>query len=352
MTRAATEAKLQALLDRYDRRTDTANVAFSVAQPSTGWTWSYGDVNAQYFVASVTKLYTATLVLQLVRRRLVELDEHIGRYLPADTVRGLNVIDGVDRSEEITVRQLLSHTSGIADYFEGRGADGTTAFGRALDGGPGWTAGEAIAIAKTEMRPSFPPGAPGKAVYSDTNYQLLGAIIEAMTGDTYAAALNAGIAEPLGLTRTYVFSSATVDAYDSVSPLLMDTTPLRIPQVLASVGADGGIVSTAAESMRFLRAFVAGELFPGEYLADMQREWRRIFYPLQYGMGLMRFSLPRIMTGLRAMPPLIGHSGASGAVAFYAPKTDVYVTGTVNQVKKRSLSFQLLTRIVMLAGRA
>ena len=84
----------------------------------------------------------------------------------------------------------------------------------------------------------------------------------------------------------------------------------------------------------------------------MQREWRRIFFPLQYGMGLMRFSLPRVMTGFRAAPALIGHSGASGAVAFYAPDADIFVTGTLNQVKKRSLSFQLLTRIVMVAARA
>ena len=67
-----------------------------------------------------------------------------------------------------------------------------------------------------------------------------------MTGDSYAAALSAGILEPLEFSRTYLFSQATVDRYDSVSPLLMDTTPIRIPQVMASVGADGGIVSTAA----------------------------------------------------------------------------------------------------------
>jgi CubicO group peptidase (beta-lactamase class C family) len=351
MTRADAEAKLHALLDRYDRRTDTANLAFAVAQPSTGWTWTYGDVNAPYFIASVTKLYTATLVMQLVHQHIVGLDEGISRYLSADLVRGLNASDGVDRSNEVTVRMLLSHTSGIADYFEEKGADGTTTFGRALDGGPGWTTGEAVAIAKAELRPHFAPGSAGRAFYSDTNYQLLGAIIEGVTGDTYAAALDRGILTPLGLSRTYLFSQATVDRYDTVSPLLMDTTPIRIPQVMASVGADGGIVSTAAETLRFLRAFMAGELFPGDELADMQREWRRIFFPLHYGMGLMRFSLPRVMTGFRSVPALIGHSGASGAVAFYAPKTDLYVTGTTNQVRKRSLSFQLLTRIVMAAGR-
>jgi D-alanyl-D-alanine carboxypeptidase len=352
MNRAETEDRLMRLIEGFDRRSDTSAVAFNLAQPSTGWTWAFGDGGAPYFIASITKLYTAAVVFQLRRRRLIELAAPIHTYLGADIVSGLSVIDGVDQGPKITVRHLLSHTSGIPDYFEGKRADGDTTFGRALAGGPGWTFTEAIDIAKSQMRPAFVPGTPGRASYSDTNYQLLGAIIEAVTGDSYQASLQAGIFAPLGLERTYLFSNATVDRYPSVSTMLLDTTPLRIPQVMASVGADGGIVSTAVESMRFLRAFFAGELFRREDVADMQREWRRIFYPLRYGTGLMRFSLPRLFTGLRPMPVLVGHSGASGAVAFYAPKVDLYVTGTVNQVKKRSLAYQLLTRIVMLAGRA
>jgi CubicO group peptidase (beta-lactamase class C family) len=352
MTRAQTEAKLQQLLDRYDRRTDTANVAFVLNQPSTAWTWSYGDSGAAYFIASITKLYTVALILQLRQRRLVELDARVTRYLPPDTMRGLNEIEGVDRGPEVTVRQLLAHTSGIGDYFEGRRADGGTTFERALAGAPGWSRAEAIEIARDQVPAAFAPGTPGRASYSDTNYQLLGAIIEAVTGDTYDAALTTGITAPLGLERTWLFTPATLDRYDTVSPLLMDTHPIRIPQVMASVGADGGIVSTAAESMRFLRAFFAGELFPAADLAEMQATWRRIFFPLQYGMGVMRFALPRLMTGLRASPAMVGHSGASGAVAFYAPKIDLYVTGTVNQVRKRSLVYQLLTRVVMVVERA
>jgi D-alanyl-D-alanine carboxypeptidase len=352
MTRLGTERKLATLIDGYDRRPDTSGVAFSLAQPSTGWTWTSGEDQSPYFIASITKLYTTALVMDLVNRGHIGLDLPIGSYLPRDVVAGLNVQDGVDRSDEISVRQLLSHTSGIADYFEQKRTDGTTTFGRALVADWGWTFEDAIEIAKHEMRPKFSPGAPGKAYYSDTNYQLLGAIIESVTGMTFEAALAERIFLPIDLSRTYLFTSGTLDRYDQVSQMLFDTTPIRIPGVMASVGADGGIVSSAAESMRFLRAFMAGELFPTRYLADMQREWRRIFFPLQYGLGLMRFALPRVMTGFRAAPAMIGHSGASGAVAFYAPKIDLYVTGTVNQVKKRSLVYQLLTRIVMLVAQA
>jgi D-alanyl-D-alanine carboxypeptidase len=352
VTRHETEQKLAALIAGYDGRPDTAEVAFALHQPSTGWTWASGDTRAPYFIASITKLYTTALVMDLVNRGHIGLDVPISTYLPRDVVAGLNVQDGVDHSDEITVRHLLSHTSGIADYFEQKRTDGTTTFGRALATDQGWTFEEAIAIAKHEMRPKFAPGAPGKAYYSDTNYQLLGAIVGSVTGRTFEAALTERIISSLDLLRTYLFSPVTLDRYDQVSPMLVDTTPVRIPRVMASVGADGGIVSTVDESIRFLKAFMTGELFPSRYLADMQREWRRIFFPLQYGLGLMRFALPRVMTGFRPAPALIGHSGASGAVAFYAPQIDLYVTGTVNQVKKRSLVYQLLTRIVMLVAQA
>jgi CubicO group peptidase (beta-lactamase class C family) len=345
--------RLARLLEEYDRRTDTSAVVFALAQPSTGWTWTHGDPGAPYAIASITKLHTTALIVQLADQGLLGLDDPIERHLEPEVVRGLSVVDGVDRGHEITVRQLLAHTSGIADYFEQRRTDGTTTFGRALAGGPGWTFSDAISIAKTEMRPRFRPGAPGKASYSDTNFQLLGAIIERVTGDSYASALQSRVIAPLGLTRTYLFSPTTMDRYDDLGPLLLGTRPIRIPQVLASVGADGGIVSTATEGLRFLRAFFAGELFPARYLGEMQREWRRIFFPLQYGMGLMRYALPRVMTGFRVVPPMIGHSGASGAVAFHSPDTDLFVVGTVNQVEKRSLAFRLLTRLTMLApGRA
>jgi CubicO group peptidase (beta-lactamase class C family) len=261
------------------------------------------------------------------------------------------VSGGRDRSSEITVRHLLAHTSGIADYFEQRRGDGSTTFGKALEADAGWSSVEAVDIAKHQMRPPFAPGQSGRAFYSDTNYQLLGAIIEAVSGETYEAALDRRIFKPLDLHRSYLFSPQTLERYDSVSPLLYDTQTIRIPHVMASVQADGGIVSTAAESMRFLRAFMNGELFPDRFLADMQRDWRRIFFPLQYGTGIMRFTLPRIMTGFRRVPAMVGHSGASGAVAFHVPEADLYVTGTVNQVKKRSLVYQLLTQIVMLVAK-
>jgi CubicO group peptidase (beta-lactamase class C family) len=92
---------------------------------------------------------------------------------------------------------------------------------------------------------------------------------------------------------------------------------------------------------------MTGRLFPSAYLTDMQSQWNAIFPPLQYGMDLMRFALPRYYTLFKGVPPMIGHSGASGAVLYYVPALDLYVSGAVNQIKQRSLSYNLLARLVM-----
>jgi len=114
---------------------------------------------------------------------------------------------------------------------------------------------------------------------------------------------------------------------------------------MTSFGPDGGIVSTANESMIFLKAFFNGKLFPKEYLDEM-KDWNKIFFPLQYGIGIARFKLPRIFSPFKPVPKLIGHSGLSGAFAYYCPEKDIYLTGTVNQIHNAGLSYKLMIRIL------
>jgi CubicO group peptidase (beta-lactamase class C family) len=120
---------------------------------------------------------------------------------------------------------------------------------------------------------------------------------------------------------------------------------------MASVQADGGLVSSVDDSLVFLRAFFGGQLFSLAILAEIQAQWRSIFFPLTYGTGVMRFALPWILTLFRRFPPVVGHSGASGALMFYCPEWDLYVAGTVNQVQQRSQSFQLMIKALDIARR-
>src|SRR5690606_27270493 len=157
---------------------------------------------------------------------------------------------------------------GLADYFEQKRADGGTTFGRALAQDAGWDLDEVLRVTKTQLTPKFAPRTRGKAFYSDTNYQLLGAIIEAVTGMTYARVVDQRIAAPHGLEATYVFDHTTSGSYDKVAPMLHGRTPLRIPRTMASVQADGGVVSTADESLRLVQAFFGGRLFDPAHLPE------------------------------------------------------------------------------------
>lgn len=341
--------RLSQLAASYDSRRDTNAVRFTLASPSRDWKWEWSSKGsaAQYFIASTTKLYVTTLIMQLRSEARLDLDAPVATYLNPAIMSGIHVLKGTDSSSRITVAELLSHTSGIADYFEQRRRDGSTQIGDALREDFGWTFEDVLRVTKEQLSPRFPPSTPGKAFYSDTNFQLLGAVIEAITGGTYEEALQERILGPLALGDTYPFTQVTIDRYDSVAAMLYGTDPVVIPQAMASVRSDGGIVSTGLDGVTFLQAFMTGGLFPAEYLAEMQRTWNPVFPPLEYGVGLMRFALPRYYTLFREVPPMIGHSGASGAVLYYIPALDLYVSGTVNQIKKRSLSYNLMTRLVM-----
>ncbi|GAA1631136.1 serine hydrolase domain-containing protein [Georgenia ruanii] len=339
------ESRLTVLLDKYAARPDTGTVRLALARPSTGLEWTYGEPDGQYFIASITKLFTTAVVMQLVDDGQVDLDAALPVYLPDDVVAGLHVIDGVDRSDRITVRQLLSNTSGLGDVSEQKQPDGSTLFKVAFAADPGWTFEELLVVAKERIRPAFPPGTPGKAQYSDTNFQLLGRIIEAVTGLPYARVVEQRITQPLALPGTYVFEAATLDRYDGVDPILNGRRPLRIPRTLASTQAQGGIVSTTADTLRFLRAFFAGEFFDAAHLEHMQARWNRIFPPMRYGTGLMRFAVPRVMSPFAPVPAMVGHGGSSGAVLFHAPELDLFVAGTVNQIANRRLPYPLLARV-------
>jgi len=343
------ESRLSKILASYDARPDTNALQFALSSPGRSWSFEWGSPGTpdQYFIASATKLYVSALIMQLRQEGLLELDTPAEVYLPPQVMAGIHVLRGVDASASITVRQLLSHTSGIADYFEQRQRDGSNQFKKALASDFAWSFEDVLRITRQQLSPRFPPGSPGKAFYSDTNYQLLGVLIEAITGDKYEVELQRRILQPLGLADTYPFTNDTLDRYDQVAAMLYVKKRLVIPQAMSSVRADGGIVSTARDGITFLQAFMSGALFPLPYLDEMQQHWNGIFMPLEYGIGIMRFALPRYFSPLKTIPPMVGHSGASGALLFWVPELDLYISGTVNQVKKRSLSYNLMTRLVM-----
>ena len=334
--------KLDALFDAAFRRGDTPDALMAIEAPGLDWRRANppAGVGTRFCTASCTKLFTATLVLRAVEHGQMDLDAPVQRYLPTGTMTGLNRHGGTDHAEAITVRHLLSNTSGIPDFFEGR-PKGRRSILDAIVAGhdDGWTLAEALDRTRSMPAP-FAPG-PGKALYSDTNFELLGAALELRTGLDFPALVRRDIVAPLGLEATAVFGDPNGPAYADIAPIRAGGARLQIPKTLKSLGPHGSVISTVADGLDFLDAFFAGHLFHRDWLDQMQH-WNKLFFPLSYGMGLMRFSLPPAMTLFRALPELIGHSGASGVLMYANPARGIRIVGSSNQLRARERPYRFM----------
>jgi D-alanyl-D-alanine carboxypeptidase len=298
------------------------------------------------YIASVTKLYTATAVMLLIERGTLSLDDPVAKYLPSELINGIHVYKGKDYSGEITVRELLSHTSGIADYYSDKARDGKNLFELFIASPDrSWTVNETIARARNDLKAKFPPGT--DTSYSDTNYQLLGKVIEAVSGKPLHVFYEDFLFRPLGLGRTWLVGHCRSEAGQCPSPADVFRGDRNITKIRSNGAywADGGIVSTAEEMNVFLKALNEGRIIRPSSL-KLMHNWRRLSFPLEYGYGTMCFKLPRPIRAVTGIPPLWGHSGSTGSFLYYSHDLDVYVAGTIDQTESRIKPFVLMRKAI------
>ncbi|MCB1139351.1 MAG: beta-lactamase family protein [Leptospiraceae bacterium] len=344
------------------RSIKSATLRIQGFQDELDWSAAYGSMgpdgpdiqpDSPYFIASATKIFTATAIMMLHEEGLLNLEDTLLDALPHIDLTGLHLRKGKDHTPEIRIFHLLAHTSGLPDYFEQAGTGRRSLLKELLEkGDKGWDLNDVLERSR-KMKPPFVPaiseGSGFKAHYSDTNYQLLGAIIERCTGQSLGQALGRLIFDPLNLRHTYMYGQDHAEGKERrTEPSLFcyGQRWLEMPRAMASFAADGGMVSTSAEQIVFLKALLHRKLIRSGDLIQRMQQWNPLFFPFRYGFGLMRFQLPRIFTLFRTMPAFIGHSGASGAINFYCPERDIYVAGTMNQLANKSLPFQWMSRIL------
>ena len=313
---------------------------------AAGGVWNGQPVSADtpFLIASTSKLFVTAMIFRLAGDGAIGLDDPVVKYFPGELTR-LHVWHGEDVTDRITIRHLLTHSSGLADYFEGKRRDGTSLAATLFAGNDlSYGLADVIHWVRDEMTPAFAPGTGRRALYSDTNFYLLTELVARMRRQSPDAALKDMITGPLELEHTRFFhpGSATL-------PLRLGTQTLNIPLALASMPGDGGAISTARELARFGRAFFDGRLF-GEKILSGVSDWRRVFFPLQAGFGVLRFHLPWFLPPFRAGLEFLGHSGISGAFVYFWPKQDVIVSGTINQLQNRSRPYRLMVKAALLAG--
>ncbi|MEU7861267.1 serine hydrolase domain-containing protein [Nonomuraea sp. NPDC049141] len=211
---------------------------------------------SRFRIGSQSKQMVATVVLQLVEEGKLGLDDTLGGLLPEVADDGL-----VERADEITVRQLIQHTSGIPDWFH-KGTSTAPAFD-VFDFTTYYRPIDMVKMTRGWSR----TGEPGeKFAYSNTNYTLIGMILEKVTGHTLADELKQRLFRPLGMTRTYQLTKPPEGIkgphghgyYPDSTGTLRD-----VHRFNASYGnGAGGVVSTTHDVSAFQRAFTRGKLLP------------------------------------------------------------------------------------------
>ena len=172
---------------------------------SVSHTCAAGQMQAddRYYIASVTKLYVTAVVMQLREQGRLRLDDRVVDYFPDGELEGLHVRKGVDHTAEITIAHLISNTSGLPDYFFDKGESGRSAADELLSGkDEAWPLERTLEAAR-RIGPRFRPGEKGRVLYSDTNYEIMGAILERIVGEPIDRVFREIIFEDLGLENTY-----------------------------------------------------------------------------------------------------------------------------------------------------
>ncbi|MFE2637835.1 serine hydrolase domain-containing protein [Streptomyces scopuliridis] len=247
-----------------------------------------------YRIASLTKTFVATVLLQLAAEGRLDLDDTVESRLPG-VVRG----SGHD-GRTVTVRQLLNHTSGVFNY------NSDPEFRQKVAGDgflthryDTWQPEQLVALAMSHP-PYFAPGTGFH--YSNTNYILAGMIVERVTGRPYGTEIERRILRPLKLRAT---SAPGTDVRmprpsgRAYSKLLSPDPAAEIHDVTelnpTVAGASGSMISDSADLQRFYRALLRGELLPAKQLGEMMDTidmGADVPSGYGYGLGLLRQELP------------------------------------------------------------
>jgi D-alanyl-D-alanine carboxypeptidase len=266
---AAASSPKDALQKLADAAVDAGlpGVSIAVYAPDTGMMLvvaGYSDLNAKTplvttdlsRIASTSKMYVATVIMQLVEEGKIPVGDKIAKYLNPDDVKH------IANADSVTIADVLTHSSGIADYYN------DSNFGQDKPEQLDFTIEEALHYA-WDMPALFAPGE--KYSYSDTNTVLLAVVIEKVTGQNFAQVVRNRIITPLHLTHTYteIFEPVPVSIVHGYS-FSDGGKPDDTIKMQGAGLPDGGIITTTEDMVTFFRALlVDGKLLKPATLADM-----------------------------------------------------------------------------------
>jgi CubicO group peptidase (beta-lactamase class C family) len=343
------------LLKKELKKDKVNNVFLSIYSPAKNFEWHAAkgkfkdgrEVSIQnpFYTASVGKTFTATAIGILVDEGKVQFEDPIAKYLPHNILNELHVFDEVDYSERINISHLLQHTSGLADYF-GEPIDNSATMLESMmsETDKFWKPEDIITYYKSNFKPLFAPG--DGYNYTDTEYVLLGMIIEEVSGKSFHEFITDHIIIPLELNHTYLnLRSEPILPTLTMAEIYSGELELSSFKSLSADWAGGAIVSTGKDLINFHQALREGKLVTTETYKAMQ-EWVPEEKGMSYGYGLRKINFKELFFTLPKWE-VIGHSGLNGTSMYYCPDLDVYLASTLNQLEASKASVIFMVKVLM-----
>jgi len=304
------------------------------------------NANQPYYIASVGKLFTSVLIGILVENEMITYEDTITPYLDNELLKNLHIIKGKDYTNQIRIRHLLNHTSGIHDYFEDKPEHTMPMLERIIsEPSRFWTPEEVIQWSKDNLVSHFPPGKGFH--YSDTGYHLLGLIIEKIASMSFHSALKQYIFQPLGMNHSYLaqYSEPAIKSDYHVADIYIGETKIDVAQTrsLSIDYAGGGIISTSDDLLAFIKALVNHVIISSDTFEKM-KDWARFFLGIDYGYGIMN-----IKTVPLFMPKVYnswGNAGSTGSFLFYNQATNAYLIGSLNQQGYHIKGVRMMLKVI------
>ncbi len=306
-----------------------------------------GDVNAPFHIASIGKTFTAVLIARLQESGKLTFDDRIANYLSADVLKGLFVYKGIDYQSEVTIKQLMGHTSGIADYWEDPVTKGKKMQDLVLaEPDHLWTPQELINFSRDNQQAFNKPGTAFH--YSDTGYVLLGLIIEKVTGKTFDRNLADEIFIPLQMDDSYLmfYSQPQNLPKMEIAKIWLNGTEVSKYNSLSVDWAGGGIVSTLYDLLKFEKALNGGKLISAQTLAAMEVFDNKYIPGIHYGLGVMQLRFEEFFFLLRGYPRMTGNMGSLSTLMFYDDVHDTYIVMNFGSNKHNEKSIKDLISII------
>lgn len=273
----------------------------------------------------------------------------VATLLPPGTLDGLFVYRGTDYQSAVTVRKLLAHTSGVADYFPGpvKGGKNKPSVEKLIVSDPArrWTPMELLVFSRDQQEAV---GMPGETYYySDTGFIILGLLVEAMYGQAFHEALSAAILNPLGMHDTFMpFVSKPASGKDeAIRKAWLGKAEISINPSITADWSGGGVASTEEDLLKFSQALWSGKLLSAATLTELRLYERAFMQGIDYGAGMMRMDFEKFFFLLKGYPHPEGHIGILATMLVYDPEHDLHIVLNFGDTTKMEAAFRLVIQV-------